>query len=91
MTEQPRCDEYVVDWKRSDAVGCCSGLGARADTINFSIRQVLVEIVKDRFERTLVAQVTLAKVPKEADLRWFPISCFRIHRILRDEATDLVT
>ena len=81
MTERPRCDEYVVDWNCSDIVGCRGGLGARADTINFSIRQVLAEIVKDRFERTLVAQVTLAKVPKEADLRWFPISCFRIHRI----------
>src|SRR3989442_2245050 len=87
IAEQPR-DEYVMDWNSSDVVGCRGGLRACADTVHFSIRQVLAEIIKDGLERTLVAQVALAKVPKEADLLSFPLSVFQIHRSLVFNSKD---
>ena len=75
--KQPRCDENVVDRNSSDVVGCGGALRARADAANFNIRQVLAEIIKDCLESTLVAQVTPAKVPKEADLPSLPWSVFQ--------------
>jgi hypothetical protein len=78
LAEQSR-DEYVMDWNSTDVVGCRGGLRARADTVHFSIRRVLAEIIKDGLESTLVTHVALAKVPKEADLHSLPLSVFQIH------------
>ena len=42
-----------------------------ADTGHFNILEVLAEIVNDCLKGRLVAQVTLAKVPEEADFHSF--------------------
>ena len=76
--EPPRFNNYARHRNSCDVVGCRGGLRARANAVNFSIRQVLAEIIKDRLESALVSQITLAKVPQEADLFSLPFSFFQI-------------
>ena len=83
----PGFNEYLGNWNSFDLAGCYGSLRAGADTGNFSIRYETAKVMKNCLKSTIVAEVTVPKVPKKGDLLPLPFAFFYIAALSSPQRT----